>query len=352
MNSFPCTSCITTFVLLITLVSVSFGQVSPYIFEVKTSSATEQSPLSISVELTQNAQIQRMLLYYREFGVTEYKQLDLLFSGRTATAIIPAKSVTPPYVEYYVDLLLSDGTQATFPPENPQVNPLKVDVKGVDPKDMEVRFLSPESGETLAAEDLAVAISLMYASDDVDKQKTRLYFDGADVTKEAILSDDVILYNPKNFNKVLSLGSHSLRIELYNKKGSVYYSKQTNFNLSTATEIEEEKSLLQYTGNAQLEYRKENVNAVNTTYTRGDVKLNGSYKSFLFGYDMHLTNENTDERQPQNRFLGTLQDADYFKLQVGDAYPVFPSLFISGKRVRGVTGSLTLGVFNLDVSYR
>ena len=66
---------------------------------------------------------------------------------------------------------------------------------------------------------------------------------------------------------------------------------------------------------------------------------------------MHLTNENTDDRQPQNRFLATLQAADIAKVQVGDAYPVFPSLMISGKRVRGVTGALTLGFFNLDVSY-
>ena len=39
------------------------------------------------------------------------------------------------------------------------------------------------------------------------------------------------------------------------------------------------------------------------------------------------------------------------KLQLGDAYPLFPSLFMSGKRVRGITGAVTLGYFNIDVSY-
>ncbi len=104
-------------------------------------------------------------------------------------------------------------------------------------------------------------------------------------------------------------------------------------------------------GNAQLELRNEKVDITNTTYQRADVRLNGTYQSLTFGYDMHLTNENTDDRQPQNRFLATVQAADYAKVQVGDAYPVFPSLMISGKRVRGVTGALTLGFFNLDVSY-
>ena len=150
--------------------------------------------------------------------------------------------------------------------------------RGVDPKDTEIRILSPDPGETLAAEDLAVAVSLMFATDAVDKQRTRLYLDGADVTKEAILSDDVVLYNPKNFDKPLNLGAHSIRIDLYDTKGRLYYSKQTDFNLSTAAAIEEEKSSLQYMGNAQVELRNEKVDVTNTAYQRADVRLNGTYK--------------------------------------------------------------------------
>jgi hypothetical protein len=264
---------------------------------------------------------------------------------------VPAKSMTPPYIEYYIEMLIADGSSATFPTVNPEVNPVKISVKGVDPKDAEVHFLSPEPGETLAAEDLAVAISLMFTSDAVDKKKTRLYFDGVNVTNEALLSDDVLLYSPKNFNKPMNLGAHSLKVELRDTLGNLYFVKQTDFNLSTATAIEEARSALQYLGNGQLEFRNEKVDVTNTTYTRGDLHVNGTYKFVGMGFDMHVTNEEKPDRQPQNRFLGTLQLAEYFKLQIGDAYPAFPSLFISGKRVRGVTGSLTLGFFNLDVSY-
>jgi hypothetical protein len=339
------------FLLTLLLVSFAFGQVSQYVIEVKAPPATEQTPLSLSVDLAQNIQVQRIVLLYRQFGETEYKELEMLLSGRTAVATLPGKSVMPPFIEYYIKFQLVDNTQATFPSENPEVNPIKIAVQGVNPKDAEIRFLSPEEGETLAAEDLAVAVSLMFASDAVDKQRTRIYLDGADVTKEALLSDDVVLYNPKNFNKPLSLGNHSVKIELFDTKGQVYYTKQTGFNLSTAAAIEAEKSSLQYMGNAQLELRNEKIDVTNTAYQRADVRLNGTYKFLTFGYDMHLTNENTDERQPQNRFLATVQAGDYVKVQVGDAYPVFPSLFISGKRVRGVTGSLTFGFFNLDASY-
>jgi hypothetical protein len=183
----------------------------------------------------------------------------------------------PPYVEYYIKFQLADNTQATYPSENPDINPIKIAVKGLDPKDAEVRILSPEPGETLAAEDLAVAISLMFVSDAVDKQRTRIYLDGADVTKEALLSDDVILYNPANFNKPLNLGTHSIKIELVDTKGRIYYTKQTGFNLSTAAAIEEEKSSFQYMGNAQFELRNEKIDVTSTSFQRADVRLNGMY---------------------------------------------------------------------------
>ena len=340
-----------SFFLTPLLFSITVGQVSQYVVEVKVPPASEQTPLSLSVDLVQNAQVQRVILLYRQFGETEYKELEMLLAGRTAVVTVPGKAVMPPFIEYYIKIQLTDNTQATFPSENPEVNPIKIAVQGVDPKDAEVRFLSPEQGETLAAEDLAVAVSLMFVSDAVDKQRTRIYLDGVDVTKEALLSDDVVLYSPKNFNTPLNLGTHSIKIELVDTKGKVYYTKQTDFNLSTAAAIEEEKSALQYMGNAQFELRNEKIDVTNTSYQRADVRLNGAYKFLAFGYDMHLTNENTDSRQPQNRFLATLQAGDYVKVQAGDAYPVFPSLFISGKRVRGVTGALTFGFFNLDVAY-
>jgi hypothetical protein len=330
----------------------AFAQVSPYVVEVKVPPASEQSPLTLSVQLTQNAQIQQVLLHYRQFGETEYKQIEMTLSGRMAVATLPAKAVTPPYIEYYIEMRLAEGaTTAMFPSENPESNPLKINVKGIDPKDLEIRFLSPEAGETLTADDLVVAISLMYTSDKVDRSKTRLYFDGTDVTGEALLSDDVLLYNPKNFDKPLTLGAHSIRVELRDTTDQPYYAKDLAFTLSTGAAIEEARSSFQYGGNGQLELRNEKIDTTNTAYQRADVYASGTYKSLIFGGSIHLTNEDKPDRQPQNRYLGTVQVADYLKLQIGDAYAVFPSLMVSGKRVRGITGSIKYGFFNLDVTY-
>jgi hypothetical protein len=336
---------------LVIFFPTAYGQVSQYVIEVKATKAVEKTPISFSVELAQNTQIRGVMLHYREFGKSEFKEIEMLLSGRTATASVPAKAVTPPYIEYYIGLQLANNMQATFPSESAEMNPLKIQVKETNAKELEVRFLSPEPGETVAAEDLAVAVSLMYASDMVDKSRTRIYLDGANVTNEALITDDVLLYSPKNFEKALHLGAHAITIELVDTLGNIYYSKQENFSLSTATLLEEKESMLQYTGNAQAEFRNEKIDVNTTSYVRGDVHVGATYKEFLFGGDMHLSNEEKSYLQPQNRFLATFQAADYAKVQVGDAYPQFPSLVVSGKRVRGVTGVLNLGYFNLDVTY-
>jgi hypothetical protein len=340
-------------ILICSLISVSFlkAQTSPYVVETKVSTATENEPASISVELAQNTQIQQVVIHYRQFGESEYTEADMLVSGRIAVATIPAKFIQPPYVEYYIEMHLTSGPAAFFPTENPLDNPLKFSVKGADPKDAEVRFLSPEPGETVAAEDVAVAISLMFASDAVDKNKTKLFVDNIDITKETIFSDDVILYNPNSAGRSLLLGTHSFAVVLYDTTGKVYYRKEQSFNLSSSIAIQGEKAAVRINTNGQIEYRNEKIDSAATTYLRGDLHANGTYNSLAFGADLHVTNEDKADRQPQNRYSAFLQDGDIFKVQFGDAYPVFPSLFVSGKRVRGLTGSLKLGFFNVDVSW-
>jgi hypothetical protein len=340
-------------VILVCTIFSSFlrAQTSPYVVDTRNSQVVENAPFTLSVELAQNSQIQLVLVHYRQFGETEYKEADMQVSGRNAVLKFPAKMARPPYIEYYVEVRLITGSAAFYPMENPQDNPLKIIVKGAEPKDEEVRFLSPEAGETVAAEDLVVAVSLMFASDAVDKKSIKLFVDNVNISKEAVISDDVILYNPNSAGRSLLLGTHTFAIVLYDTTGKLYYRKEQSFNLSSAIVMEEKKSALQMNGNGQLEYRNEKVDSSTTTYLRGDLHATGTYHSLKFGGDLHVTNEDKADRQPQNRYSAFVESGEMFKLQVGDAYPVFPSLFVSGKRVRGLTGSVKLGFFNVDVSW-
>lgn len=327
------------------------AQISRYVIDVKTSPPIEKKPLSIRVELTYTTNVEKVILRHRNFGSTEFKVTEMLISGRNAVVSLSSNDVIPPYIEYYIEIRIAGGIIATFPEKNPEANPLKIQIQAIDPKDSEIRFLSPEEGEILTAEDLAIAVSLIFASDAVDKKNTRIFLDETDVTNEAIITDEVILYNPQNFGRAISIGAHFIRVELIDTLGNPYYTKKIGFNISTAKAIEQARETFRYLGNGQLEVRNENYEFSNRTYVRGDVRFNGTYRYLKFGTDVHLTNEEKEYLQPQNRFLATLEADEYAKIQVGDAYPVYPTLIVSGKRVRGISGSFKYSFLNLDISY-
>ncbi|HEY6952125.1 MAG TPA: hypothetical protein VI758_06935, partial [Bacteroidota bacterium] len=324
-------------------------QGTPKVLRVNAPSAVAGKPQPISVELQQNAQVRRVTLRYRSFGETSFKGMEMLLSGNTATATISADVVLPPYVEYYFELQLDNGTE-TYPVEGPEANPLQFTVKPSNPKDAEVRFLSPEPGETVAAEDLVIAVSLFYASDAVNRKATTLFVDDVNVTAQAVWSDDVLIYAPQNFQRPLNQGAHFIRVELRDTTGKPYHAIEQSFSLSSAAAIAEQKARLQTVGSANVEVRDEDLSSGKTTYVRGDVRIDNTYKSYGFGGNVHLDNQERSSRQPQNRYL-LYGQTDFLRLQYGDAFPTFPSLIVSGTRVRGITGNLALGFFNLDVTY-
>jgi len=128
----------------------------------------------------------------------------------------------------------------------------------------------------------------------------------------------------------------------------VYYAKERSFSLSTAEAIVEQASRLQYAGDVRAVYRNEQT-ANSQTYARVETRANGSYSFMRFGGNLRIDNLEAPSRQPQNRYF-FYADAEYARLEVGDAYPKFPTIMMVGKRVRGITGALKLGFFNLDVT--
>ena len=327
------------------------AQVSSVVLRVSAPVVSQNQPLPISVEFTPSGSVERVILKYRGFGESEYRQQEMLLAGNTASLTIGAQYILPPYVEYYILVQSSGGRSETYPLENAESTPLKATVRPVDPKSLEVRLLSPEQGETVASEDLVIAVSLYYASETVDRKATKLFLNGVDVTAQALFSDDVILYSPANFPRPLSLGVQFLRVDLYDTKGGLYHSIESNFNLSTAAAIAARESRLKAGLDGQLEYRNEDVAATKNNFARGQLRLLGSYGSGLnFGSNVFLTNEEKSDRQPQDRFMA-YADLDFFKVQVGDVFPKFPTNIVSGKRVRGASASLFLKFFNVDVAY-
>lgn len=330
--------------------SAAQGQVSSVVLRVNAPVVSQNQPLPISVEFTPSGNVERVVLRYRGFGESEYRQQEMLLAGNSASLTIESQYVIPPYIEYYLTVQLSGGRLETYPIENAESTPLKATVKPVDPKALEVRVLSPEQGETIASEDLVIAVSLYYASDNVNRRATKINLNGVDVTSQAVFSDDVILYSPANFPRPLSLGVQFLRVDLYDNSGSLYHTIESNFNLSTAAAIAAQESRFRMGIDGQAEYRNEDIGTTKTTFVRGQLRALGSFRSLNFGSNIFMTNEEKSERQPQNRFQA-YADLDFLKVQVGDAFPKFPTYVVSGKRVRGASANLFLKFFNVDFSY-
>ncbi|MCX6145344.1 MAG: hypothetical protein NTZ35_19230 [Ignavibacteriales bacterium] len=326
------------------------AQVSSVVLRVNAPVVSQNQPLPISVEFTPSGNVERVFLRYRGFGESEYRQQEMLMAGNSATATLAAQYVMPPYIEYYILVALSSGRSETFPIENAESTPLKATVKPVDPKSLEVRVLSPEQGETVANEDLVIAVSLFYATDNVNKKGTKLFLNGVDVTAQAIFSDDVILYSPATFPRPLSLGVQFLRVELYDNSGGLYHTIESNFSLSTAAAIAAEESRMRFGLNGSAEFRNEDVGVTKNTFVRGQLQAAGTFKSLNFGSNIFITNEEKSDRQPQDRFMA-YGDLDVLKVQLGDAFPKFPTNIVSGKRVRGVSANLLLKFFNVDFAY-
>lgn len=325
------------------------AQIVPIVSKVTTGEAAEGKPLAVTVELSQNVGVTRVLFVHRSFGQSEFKELEMQMAGRNASITLPGSAVKAPYVEYYVRVELVGNRLETYPVQNPDTNPIKISIKEPDPKDLEVVVLSPEPGETVASEELGLAVSFFYASDAIDIKATKLYLDGIDVSAEAVLSEDILLYSPQNFPRPLELGSHAVKVELFDTTGKPYHSIQSSFNLSTTSAIQEAQTKFLGRVDGQLELRNESLSSGSTFFARGDVRASGNYGWLNVGGLAHLDNQDKPELQPQNRF-SIFAETPYLRLEYGDAYPRFPSMLASGKRVRGLTGNLTLGFFNLDVS--
>jgi hypothetical protein len=138
---------------------------------------------------------------------------------------------------------------------------------------------------------------------------------------------------------------------LYDNAGKLYHKIESSFNLSTAFAIEEEKEKFHFGASGQAEYRNEKIDTTSTTYSRLDIRTTGTYSWLNLGTYFHLDNQEVGGRQPQNRYLLTAETG-WLRLQYGDAYPYYPTLIASGKRIRGITGNLSLGGYlNVDASY-
>jgi hypothetical protein len=326
---------------------IANSQINTYVRTVHAEQAREGMPMRVSAELAKSSELSRVVLYYRQFGQSEFRILEMPIMGDTATVTISEDEVTPPFMEVYVLAQTQSGAIETYPFENPQATPTRLPVSPKSPKDQEVLILSPDRAEQLLASDIYISISFVYASDRIDRKRTKIFFDNIDVSALAVNIGDLTIVSPDALPKNIATGSHKLRIDVYDTTNAPYHSVERTMKVVSEQQAEAIREHVQYSANAQAEGRNEDIKGTQTLYKRLNARANASYGILKTTGNIQLTSEEQADRQPQNRyFLGL--DAKYVRLGIGDAYPRFPSTVLDGRRIRGLTAELLLGPFNVN----
>lgn len=320
-------------------------------------SVTANTPLAISADLLHGETIQRVVFLYKPFGSSDFTRLEMDLLGNTASIIIPAIDVKPPFVEYYFALETRQGTFETHPISAvsdpfsiPPQRTLQVTVQPEDSPDQQVLFLSPERNSIVPAEELVISVSLFRTDTLVHRPFTRLLVDGIDVTEDALISDDIVVYVPANFGRRAAPGRHVITVHLFARDGSPHRSSSLTFFVAgPGVDVRSTTADIRYGASVQLESRHEDVSGSGTWYNRAGVQVSGTSGDWTLQSNLFVTSDETGSRQPQNRFF-VGASSSWIKLGFGDSYPALSGLILNGKRVRGLHSSLSLGFFNIDMT--
>lgn len=339
-------------ILMFAMGCVLKAQVSDVVSSVKLGEAKEGESLSISAELRSPSDVSSIYLAYKPFGETDFIKLEMMVAGNTATVTIPEKVVVPPYLEYYFVIELRDGTSQTYPlGVESGVSPLQVAVGSFSEKDKEIIFLSPVRGEVLTPEDMLISISFMKAPSNVDPAKTKIFIDGQDVSQYAVFTGDLVILTADNLPEAMSFGSKVVKIEVYDNSGALYHTISHSFLLASAEMVKSIADAWKFRGNLRGESRNESYNEVSTWYNNVSADVSASYSDWQLNGYAYLTSEEKTNLQPFNRFSASIKSGDWLDFSVGDAYPRFSSIVMEGKRIRGFTGAINLGFFNVQATF-
>ena len=338
-------------VIVLCMSSDVFAQMSSYISSVRTGDAKDKSPLTITADIITSDNISALNIAYRKFGQNEYQNAEMIIAGTSASVTIPGDEVQPPYIEYYIIIDLKDGTSETYPVDVEKGGtPLQIAVSGISEKDKEILVLSPADGEILTEQNFLISISFFKAPSNVDIRKTKIYLNDVDITSSELLTDDLIIISGENLEEIPS-GAKSLKVEVFDTNGNLYHTVNKSFQVVTQRVAEQLAANWNYYGNLRAESRNENYNSASTWYNNINGEINASNDDWRLNGYAYFTSEEKSNKQPYNRYSASVKNGDWLNLKVGDSYPRYPNLIMEGKRVRGVSGDLRFGIFNVQATY-
>jgi hypothetical protein len=294
-------------------------------------------------EITQSA-----TLYYKETGSLNFNEIQMDKGSETDPSFTITLEDTETFkggLGYYFSVLNADGSTSTLPADLPVLNPYRVVImlpptyKG----DSFVR-LSPDPDYTEVGNNFTIAISYYAIEDEIDLDSIKFYLNNKDVTGEAQISKNLLVFDVKEIN---------IENVKYQLKATLKDGKDVESDSwSTKTAVKSYEMPMNMKGKATANFYANSDSRADEANTNGNFRLDlkGRQDWFRFKTKLYLSSLEDSDKQPVNRYnLGMF--VPHFDLVFGDYSPNLSIFSMRGKNVRGVYSKLDFSGFRVLTSY-
>ena len=344
------------FTLLVSFISISniFASLGNLTFYHETPVGVIQGEqVTFEVMLTSSkSDLYDMHLFYRGIGTHDFKIKKMDRDGYLYHTELNTEHLTAGPLEYYIAYEGALGEIGTLPEESPQTSPYVMNIaparKAAQSNLADIMVLSPEPNDVIPNNELVIAASLLGVNRDFDIARTKLLIDGTNVTNLIEIKDGVITFSPNQ----IRTGYHNIELQLYDAQDNLVAQKEWSFRASGGT-MTMGKSYVR--GSVFLENRYQDILENSDNFFRAGGYVNGKYNALDYTGRLVISSEESDERQPVNRFAAELQynfsKRNNIYIKGGDFTPYYNPLTFYTKRVRGLQTGIAFGFFTFDFIY-
>jgi hypothetical protein len=314
----------------------------------------EREPGVIKTTVMDDTMVSKVTLFYRKSGEIRYNSIEMKHREDLYYRELKRDLGIDGIVEYYILAQDAAGNETTQPSTNPQERPLQTALgANVNQSAEEVVLSSPEPGTTVVSGDQLVIVTFYKTDREVNMSTVRLKLDDRDRTREAMIQDNMVIWEPKY---PLPEGSHTIEIIARDTKGNSIGPNIWTFEVKSKFQLP-----LGAKGNffmgLQRDDRSNKSSGIVPLYNnRIDMGVEGEKDWLSWSAGMNLSSEDmsflTSEKigptQPISRFYFEARSRN-FRVHYGDENPNFSGLSLNGIQVRGISAAFKSNYFNVDV---
>lgn len=331
-------------IFLSILAQPSYAQliaITPNIYHqaVLTAPAGQSLDIGVTIEEGIGDIVSASLLWKAPGRIFNTLEMESIPGGMKCT--IPSDEITAPQIEYAIIIEFTDGSSVSYPLADPLNSPQVIAV--IEPsrrpdRGPEFVILYPQEEDVIFTPEVKIALSIFDPDSSFNPSSVEVYLDGKKI-KIMEVSRTYLFAKIEDS----SPGKHTILIRSKDFYGAPNPDFGISFNKSGKVKTKTPSTFYwAFTGQGIVE----DFNRETEGIARGDFRIRGQVGSHKYSARVYKTSEEAWDRQPQDRFSFNLQ-GNLYHLNMGDTYPIFSELMLSGRRVRGVELGLHFHSLNL-----